>query len=288
MSARLLASGEGWRVVDMLCRSGPKDRPFEERHDWTCVAAVLGGSFTYRSRLGRALLAPGSLLLGESGACFQCGHEHGDGDRCVAFHFAPDLIEGELGTLKGVRRIGFSNASIPPVQDLLAVLARSQMLAETPDNLLGEEVALRVLATAFLLDQNAQSVSCDVRDEARAAQAVGIIEARYAEPLTIAGLAHEVGLRRRSFASAFKRAVGVTPYNYILGRRLAAAAERLRRDRSSVLEIALDVGFCDLSEFTRRFHAKFGLSPGLYQRAGRAPAPIWARSDATRKRRRQC
>src|SRR5689334_9067881 len=27
-----LAEGDGWRVADVICTSGPDDRPFEERH----------------------------------------------------------------------------------------------------------------------------------------------------------------------------------------------------------------------------------------------------------------
>jgi len=48
--------------------------------------------------------------------------------------------------------------------------------------------------------------------------------------------------------------------------RLEAAARRLREERSTVLAIALDVGFGDLSEFTRRFRAKFGKPPAQYRR----------------------
>jgi AraC-like DNA-binding protein len=33
-----------------------------------------------------------------------------------------------------------------------------------------------------------------------------------------------------------------------------------------VLQIALETGFGDLSEFTRRFRAKFGRPPGAYRR----------------------
>src|SRR4051794_26215084 len=92
-TARTLAQGEDWRVLEIVCRSGPSDRPFEERHDWASVSAVLSGVFTYRSDRGRAMMTPGSLLLGRHGACFECGHEHGVGDRCVSFQFAPALVE---------------------------------------------------------------------------------------------------------------------------------------------------------------------------------------------------
>src|SRR5215470_14489356 len=87
MSMLLLASGPGWRVEDVVCSAGPHDRPFEEQHDLVCVAAVRRGTFEYRTPDGRATLVPGALMLGNPGACFECSHEHGVGDRCLSFHF---------------------------------------------------------------------------------------------------------------------------------------------------------------------------------------------------------
>ncbi|HEU4537240.1 MAG TPA: AraC family transcriptional regulator [Polyangiaceae bacterium] len=277
LSARVLARGEGWRVTEVVCRAGPRDRPFEECHEWTSIAAVLEGAFTYRSVRGRALLAAGSLLLGEGGACFECGHEHGRGDRCVAFQFAPALVEETGAGVPGAGRGGFRHAGIPPLEALLPAFARARMLARDHDPGLAEGaaggaagaaegLALDVLATALALDRGVAEAPCSAHEEARAARAARLIEARYAEPLTIAGLAGDVGLGRRRFAAAFKRAIGVTPYNYLLNRRLTAAAERLGAgDGASVLAIALDVGFGDLSEFTRRFRAKFGRPPAAYR-----------------------
>src|SRR5215472_18115363 len=77
MSMHLLASGPGWRVEDVVCFAGPRDRPFEEQHSAVCVSAVTRGTFQYRSPDGRTTLVPGALMLGNPGACFECGHEHG-------------------------------------------------------------------------------------------------------------------------------------------------------------------------------------------------------------------
>ena len=88
-SARLLRQGSGWRAVEYLCTAGPHDPVFEERHDDFSIAAVIQGSFRYRSETGTALLYPGALMLGNQGSCYECGHDHGRGDRCVAFHIAP-------------------------------------------------------------------------------------------------------------------------------------------------------------------------------------------------------
>ena len=75
---------------EVVCRAGPSDKPFEERHDGFSLSAVIEGSFTYRSDTGHGLLYPGAMLLGNNGGCFECGHAHGVGDRCVSLNVCKD------------------------------------------------------------------------------------------------------------------------------------------------------------------------------------------------------
>ena len=91
MRARVIAEGEDWHALDVLCTAGPDDRAYEEVHDRSSVSVVLAGTFHYRAEEGAALMTPGAVLLGERGRCFACGHEHGEGDRCVSFHPTPVL-----------------------------------------------------------------------------------------------------------------------------------------------------------------------------------------------------
>jgi AraC family transcriptional regulator len=60
----------------------------------------------------------------------------------------------------------------------------------------------------------------------------------------------------------------VTPHQFILRARLREAAVRLKTTRNEVLEIALDTGFRDLSNFNHSFRAEFGMSPTSYARRG--------------------
>ena len=92
LNVRPIAGGEDWSVSEFICAAGPGDRPFEELHEGYTIAAVVKGSFTYRGDSGVALMHPGALLLGNSGKCFECAHEHGAGDRCVSFNFSPELF----------------------------------------------------------------------------------------------------------------------------------------------------------------------------------------------------
>lgn len=64
---RTIAAGHGWRASEFVCRLGPGDLPFEEQHQEVSIAAVLAGSFAYRSETGRALHYPGAFLFGNAG-----------------------------------------------------------------------------------------------------------------------------------------------------------------------------------------------------------------------------
>ncbi len=262
-----LAAGPGWRVSDIDCRSGPGDPAVEEAHERVAIAAVLAGSFAYRSGHGRALMSPGSILLGNQGAGFCCHHDHGVGDRCVAFHFDPQLIEETAAALPGARRTVFAQPRLPPLDALAPLLADIRALAAAPDPLAAEETALRLAGAALRLAQDSSRPRARLADERRMADAVARIARHHAEPLSLADLAADAGVGRYHFLRLFRQVVGTTPYQYMLTVRLAAAADRLRQGGGTVLDAALAAGFSDLSEFTRRFRDCFGAPPGRWRRS---------------------
>jgi AraC family transcriptional regulator len=115
-------------------------------------------------------------------------------------------------------------------------------------------------------------IALDVRldnAEARIARAVRMIHRSSHVPLTLDAIAREAGFSRYHFLRTFKRIIGITPHQYIRRARLHEAAMRLCVERRRILDIALDCGFGDISNFNRAFRAEFGLTPRAYQqRAG--------------------
>jgi AraC-like DNA-binding protein len=94
------------------------------------------------------------------------------------------------------------------------------------------------------------------------------LEARTAEPCRLDDLARDAGMSRFHFLRTFTRVTGVTPHQWILRARLREAAARLTSTKAPVTEIALDVGFDDLSNFIRTFRAEFGVSPRAHRARG--------------------
>jgi len=267
-SARVLAQGDGWSVSDVLCTSGPRDRPFEERHSRFSIAIVAAGSFQYRSANSSELMTPGSLLLGNPGQSFECGHEHAAGDRCLSFGFTPGYFE-RLAADASFRcaRLAFPVLRLPPLPALAPIVA--QACATTTADSVWEEVAVR-LAAQTLRNLNGSPLHSSPAPPsaiARVTRSVRAIERQSAAaPLTLATLAREAGLSPYHFLRTFHRLTGVTPHQYLLRARLREAAMRLAAEPAKILDVALDCGFGDVSNFNRSFRAEFGVTPRAYRR----------------------
>ena len=94
------------------------------------------------------------------------------------------------------------------------------------------------------------------------------VEEEYAQSLTVERMAQGCGCSTSHFMRWFKQMTGSTFTTYLNERRLAVAAERLRQSSDSILYIAGEVGFENLSNFNRQFKARYGVTPREYRRSG--------------------
>ena len=267
---RVIARGDGWSVADVICTSGPQDRAFEEQYSHFSVAIVVAGTFQYRSELGDGLMTPGSVMLGNAGQCYECGHEHAAGDRCVSFWYAPDYFErlaADAGARRG--RAAFDVPRLPALRAISPLVARAAAGIVAPaDGVwdeLGIEVAGRVLQLATGVSPNPRDAPA--RTIARVTDAVRRIQRAPEASLTLGRLARDAGVSPYHFLRTFEHLTGVTPHQYILRGRLRDAALRLVSEPAKVLDVALDCGFGDVSNFNRAFRAEFGMSPRRYRAA---------------------
>ncbi|HTA71735.1 MAG TPA: AraC family transcriptional regulator [Bryobacteraceae bacterium] len=275
-TARRIAQGHGWTVQDIVCTSGPQDRPFEERHSGFSIAIVAAGSFQYRSTIGSGeLMTPGSLLLGNAGQRFECGHEHGCGDRCISFYYAPEYFE-RLASDAGARKPNFNTHRLPPLRTLSPLIARACAGLTMNDDVdvPWEELSVQLAAHTVQLVTGLSPHPTEAPPSAvaRVTRAVRAIERHPDIELTLGRLAREAGLSPYHFLRTFERLTGLTPHQYVLRARLREAAIRLASagPRTRVLDIALDSGFGDVSNFNRAFRTEFGVAPRSYRlRAGR-------------------
>lgn len=101
-------------------------------------------------------------------------------------------------------------------------------------------------------------------------EALRLIEARYAEPLTLRTLARAIGCSREHLARRFRRETGMTVHRHLVHVRVTRAAhEVLQGDK--IEAVMLGVGFRGKRNFYRQFRARFGTTPGAYRSAPRDP-----------------
>lgn len=258
-----VASGKGWRVHDIVCTCGPGDHDAEELTSANSVALVLSGTFIVRDRHGTSLLSEGSYFLASAGHCFACSHRHGEGDRCLSFRFEPDLFERIAHDAGG--KPEFAHNRLAPVRPLAPLTARARHAMAQPESL--EEVAVELAGTAIGLAGRERSASAPSPHHGRMSEVLRYMAAHAAARHTIAALAGMAKLSPYHFLRSFKAVTGVTPHQWLLRARLRDAAGKLAATKAPVTNIALDVGFEDLSNFTRSFHAEFGASPRQYRLA---------------------
>jgi AraC family transcriptional regulator len=264
--SRVLAEDDKCSVEDVICTYRPNDASFEERHDRYRVALVGSGVFRCRGAGGCELLTPGSWLLGNARDCFECGHEHGLGDRCLAFGYAPEAFE-RLAFEAGVRgKPHFKALRVPPLAALAPLVAETcAAWVDARDPLADggwEELAVRVAAAATRLAADpARAPRSPVNAERGVARAVRLIERDPRVPLPLDELAREAHLSRFHFVRAFARVTGLTPHRYVKRARLRRAAVLLATTDTRVIDVGLDSGFRDVSSFNHAFRAEFGTTP---------------------------
>lgn len=85
--------------------------------------------------------------------------------------------------------------------------------------------------------------------------------------MTIDEMADALRCSKFYFLREFKKLTGITPYQYLLNKRLDCAKSQLSENKSNIADIALGLGFNDQSHFTRAFKGRFGVTPGQFSGA---------------------
>ena len=273
LRSKALTRSEAFAVFDNRCSSGPADAPFTEQHWRSSISYVRKGSFGYRRHDQAFELVAGSVLVGRAGAEYTCTHDHHDGgDECLSFDLAPAVVE-TIGNGSELWRIG----CVPPLPELMIAGELAQSAAEGRGNISLEEAGWLFIARCVdaVAGRRRRAPRLHPRDRRRAVEAALWLDANAHEPIDLDRASRTVGLSAFYFLRLFARVLGVTPHQYLVRSRLRRAARLLADDDRSVTDVALDVGFADLSNFVRTFHRTAGLSPREFRGAARGNRKIF-------------
>jgi transcriptional regulator GlxA family with amidase domain len=136
------------------------------------------------------------------------------------------------------------------------------------DRAMFQEIAFRVFEQAVHLQHGlaGRQRASDPSSLARVTRVLRSIEATPEASHELSEMAAMARLSPFHFLRCFDQLTGTTPRQYLLRMRLRRAALRLKGEPTKVLDIALDSGFSDVSNFNRAFRAEFGESPRSYRR----------------------
>lgn len=98
-------------------------------------------------------------------------------------------------------------------------------------------------------------------------QALDMIEQDLALDFSLDKLAQACGMTKYHFIRCFKASTGVSPYHYLLQRRVERAKQLLGTTNWSLERIAASVGYQDPDSLARLFRRQEGLSPATWRRA---------------------
>lgn len=96
--------------------------------------------------------------------------------------------------------------------------------------------------------------------------ALAHIQAHYGEELSLAGLAGLCGLSPTYFSRLFRQKAGIPVFAFINRLRVRKACSLLKRSDASILEVALSVGYNNVSFFNRYFRRVMNMSPREYRK----------------------
>jgi AraC family transcriptional regulator len=99
-------------------------------------------------------------------------------------------------------------------------------------------------------------------------RALWIIDRNLERDLSLGDIAVACSVSRHHLAHAFGETVGMTVMDYVRGRRLSEAAERLAAGANDILQLALASSYGSHEAFSRAFRAKFDATPEAVRRCG--------------------
>jgi AraC-like DNA-binding protein len=260
-------------VSEYRCRAAPGDAPFVEQHDQYTLSWVRTGSFGYRVRGRTHELVAGSVLVGQPGDEYLCTHDHAHGDECLSFYVSPAIVEA-IGSAAGIWRMG----SVPPLSELIVLGELARGIARGRSDVGLDEVGMLFAARfAELVSPGKRRMprAPGPRDRRRAVESAMWMAERSHEAIDLERVAGAAELSPFHFLRVFADVLGVTPHQYLVRSRLGRAARLLAEDARAITDVALDVGFGDVSNFVRSFRRAAGVSPRAFRRAARGDRDVF-------------
>jgi AraC-like DNA-binding protein len=130
-----------------------------------------------------------------------------------------------------------------------------------------EEIYLKASEILFKIILNLVDNSEKENISTTAITAKEILDQSIYRKVTMEQLCEEMHLSKSQICREFKKYFNVTPYQYLLNRRLIIAQNLLVKTKLSIKEISDSLCFADEYHFSNLFKKKNGISPSAYKKS---------------------
>jgi LacI family transcriptional regulator len=94
---------------------------------------------------------------------------------------------------------------------------------------------------------------------------IDFIDNNLEQRISITRLSALSGLKRRAFEGRFRKVFGMSPYALIIHKRMELAKDLLTGTNQQISLVSRACGYVNLSEFTKSFHERVGMSPKAFR-----------------------
>lgn len=156
-----------------------------------------------------------------------------------------------------------------PQIETIALMLLTELQQENPGNRLYIESLTNVLAVHLIRQYGTTQPHLPMYEgglsQRQLVQVLDYINDHLEQDIKLADLAALLGISQFHFCHLFKRAIAITPYQYLLQQRIERAKQLLKQTDQPILEIALQCGFNNHSHLGQQFRRFTGMTPKAFR-----------------------
>jgi AraC family L-rhamnose operon regulatory protein RhaS len=266
VEVRLPAHG----VFILESHHAPGFRMTPSRHDFLEIFFVLDGSGTFVIDGRSHACGRGDVVVVPVGAVHQIHDQPAAPLSLYGICVAPRVYQAEPGLAGSLPpgALALNELILPRLRADLREMLFEQTLARPGHRLLLTGLALQLLAVLVRGHGGDRAAAPAPPSSCLPAvrRYVAELPQRFYEPADLDHVAAALGMSRRRFTQLFRAVTGSAWLDFLTRLRIDYACQLLRQTQRSVLAVAFECGYEDLSSFYRAFKRHAGLPPAEWRR----------------------